>query len=138
MVRRMRAIGIVALVFATGSWLAGCAEGTALITGTKRPSISADDVTIYLVAPDLYEAVGVVSASSEWGWDAQGSLDYAVGELKNQAAKIGANGIILKNSGETPGSFYGTFIPNGFGGGTFIGGSEAAQAVSGTAIYVPQ
>ncbi len=65
-------------------------------------------------------------------------MDYAVEELKKQAASVGANGVILRTVGEKGGTSYGTFIPNASGGGYFVGGSEAAQSVSGEAIYVTQ
>lgn len=113
--------------------LFGCAStnanGTYLITGTQREAISADSVTIYAVFPEHYEVIGIVTASSESGWTEQDSLNYAVAELKNQAAKIGANGIVIENMEKTN------------AGGVIISGvyvPVSAQKVSGKAIYVVQ
>jgi hypothetical protein len=70
------------------------------VTGTPRPAITTDQVKIYLEPPSEYEVIGIVNASSDAGWTEQDSLDYAIKELKNQAAKLGANGVLLVTTGE--------------------------------------
>ncbi|MDE5899416.1 MAG: DUF4156 domain-containing protein [Treponemataceae bacterium] len=107
--------------------LIGCASGTYLITGTQREAIGAESVVIYTEFPAQYETIGIVTASSDAGWTEQDSLNYAVAELKNQAAKIGANGVVIENMGETS------------SGGMIVSGiyvPVSAQNVSGKAIYV--
>lgn len=107
--------------------LLGCASGTALVTGTQRPATSADEVVVYTEPPEQYEVIGIVSASSDMGWTAQGSLDYAIAELKKQAAKIGANGVIIEGMGQSS------------SGGVLVSGMVipvTAQNISGKAIYV--
>ena len=116
--------------------LTACASGSAVVTGTKRPPISPSEVQLYTRAPADYEVIGIVKASSEMGWTEQGSIDYAVEELKKQAAAIGANGVLLTVVGERGGTSYGTYVPNASGGGFFVGGGDVAQTVSGEAIYV--
>ena len=116
--------------------LGGCATGTALVTGVKRDAISYKNVKIYHSAPDKYEVIGVVKAESEMGWTDQESLDMAVEEVKKQAAKIGANGIILDRMGKEHSGSFGNFISNGYGGGFFVGGDSYTQSVSGTAIHI--
>jgi len=127
-------ICLLAIVTLTGCELA---SGTAIVTGEKRSPVVAESVQLILEPPKTsYEVVGIVSASSESGWTEQESLDYAIAELKNQAAKIGANAILFGSAGEAAGSAYGTFIPNGYGGGTYVGGTGSAQVVSGKAIFI--
>ncbi|MDE5580151.1 MAG: hypothetical protein K2I95_01855 [Treponemataceae bacterium] len=109
--------------------LSSCASGTALVTGTQRSATNADEVVIYTEAPEKYEVIGIVTASSDFGWTEQGDLNYAVAELKKQAAKIGANGIILESVSTTNSGgviSYGVYIP------------VTAKNVSGKAIYVAQ
>lgn len=79
----------------------GCASGTALVTGTKRDAINSDEVIIYPELPENYEIIGIINASSDWGWTQQDCLNYAIQELKKQAAKIGANGIVIENTKKT-------------------------------------
>ena len=116
--------------------LGGCASGTTLVTGVKREAISFEQVKIYHTPPTNYEVIAAVKASSEMGWTDQGSLDMAVEEIKKQAAKVGANGIVLEKMGKESSGSYGNFFSNGYGGGFFVSGEDYSQVVSGTAIYV--
>lgn len=111
--------------------LAGCASGSALVTGEKRTPIDPGQVKLYLEAPSSYEIIGIVNASSDAGWTEQGDHDYAVQELKNQAAKLGANGVLLETTGEKTSTTVG-----GYGTGYFYAIPVTAKTVSGKAIYV--
>ena len=82
--------------------LAACASGSAIVTGAKRTPLDPSHVKLYAEAPAKYEVIGVVSAKSAAGLTAQGSEDYAVQELKNQAAILGANGVLVEATGEGP------------------------------------
>lgn len=74
----------------------GCASGTALVTGTKRDAINSDEVIIYPELPENYEIIGIISASSDWGWTQQDCLNYAIQELKKQAVKLEQTASLLK------------------------------------------
>lgn len=80
--------------------LVGCASGSTIVTGTPRAPIAPERVRIYLDPPESSEVIGLVSASSDAGWTEQGSVDHAIQELKKQAAKVGANGVLLVSTGE--------------------------------------
>jgi len=83
---------------------------------------------MYVEPPETpYEVIGLVNASSGNGWTDQQSIDYAVDELRNQAAAVGANGVILGQ----PGSKVGGFVMSGN-----IAIPYDEQTVSGSAIYV--
>jgi len=79
--------------------LFGCAAGSSIITGTVRSAISQDEVKIYIEPPSQYETIGIVEAASDVEFSRQAAQDRVIHELKAQAAKIGANGIILVNTG---------------------------------------
>jgi hypothetical protein len=111
--------------------LSGCASGSAIVTGAKRAPLTHGQVKLYLEAPSSYEVIGLVSASSDAGWTEQGSQDYAVQELKKQAAKLGANGVLLESAGERTSTAVG-----GYGTGYFYAIPVTAKTVSGKAIYV--
>ena len=107
--------------------LFSCASGTSFVTGKKRSSVNPDRISIYTEPPEDYEVIGIVTASSDSGFTDQGSLNYAIAELKKQAGKIGANGIILET------------ISKSNSGGSFVGNvfvADSAQNVTGKAIYV--
>ena len=117
--------------------LVGCTTGSALVTGTKRPAIDPMLVKIYRVPPSSeYEHIGIVKAESEELFSQQEALDRAVEELKKQAAKIGANGIILGGMSEKTESYGGYTAPIGGVGGSFYFGEDEYQTVHGDAIYV--
>lgn len=81
----------------------GCADGSALITGQMHPPIEDwNSVLVVTEMPDGAEQVAFVKASSRSGLTQQQSLDLAVAELKKQAARIGANVVVL-NSRSTGG-----------------------------------
>lgn len=111
--------------------LCSCATGSAIVTGVARPPINASDVLLYTETPKNYEVIGIVKASSDAGWSEQKSIDYAIGELKNQAAKLGANGVLITN---TAANNYSIVSSNPGGGVYSIPVSE--QVISGKAIYV--
>lgn len=79
--------------------LAGCATSSVIVTGKPRTPIEISSVKLYLEAPAKYEVIGQITASSDSGWTRQASVNYAIEELKKQAAALGANGVIIKNQG---------------------------------------
>ncbi len=112
--------------------LISCASGTAIVTGTTRTAINPEKVKLYLEPPTKYEVIALVKASSDAGWTAQGSQDYAVQELKNQAAKLGANGVLLGGTGVKTSAMVGGYDT----AATYVIPVES-EIVSGQAIYVP-
>ncbi len=113
--------------------LAGCASGSSIVVGEVREAIDPKQVKLYLEVPEIFETIGIVTASSDAGWTEQGSVDYAVEELKNQAAKLGANGVLIESTGTQNSSVIG-----GYGTGYLYAIPVTAKSVTGKAIYVPQ
>ena len=113
-------------------FLFGCASGTALVTGVEREPIDEAQVKIYLEAPETYEVVGIIEASSEAGTTKKKKQNRAEKKLKKLAAEIGANGIIVRSVEEKE-----IVVPvhdSGHSGTTNI---KLSITVSGEAIYVP-
>ncbi|WP_038891701.1 hypothetical protein [Vibrio campbellii] len=121
----------VGLVVVALLLLNACASGSAIVTGVKRPALDFNQVRLYLEAPEQYETIGIVKASSDAGITQQASQDYAVEELKKQAAKIGANGVILTTTGERTSSIISTNAD-----GSIYTIPVSAQTVSGKAVFV--
>jgi len=82
--------------------LGGCATGTHIATGNQHPPIPFELVQIYQAPPAHYEIIGMVNASDRG--NRQHRMDVAVRKLKKEAAKMGANGVIM-NPIETGGLF---------------------------------
>ena len=115
----------------TALLLVGCASGSSIVVGEVREARDSSQVMRFFELPENYDLIGIVTAPSDAGLTEQGAVDHAVGELKNRAAKLGANGIVIvSTSGQDP-----TVID---GGGTdyFYTVTVPAKSVIGKAIYV--
>jgi hypothetical protein len=112
--------------------LTGCATGSAIVTGDKRPPTDPAEVKLYLSAPPEYEEIGLVKAKSGAGGNQQKSRDYAVEELKKQAAKLGANGVLILTTGTQTSTMVG-----GYGTGIMYAVPVETETVEGIGIFVP-
>ncbi len=124
---------------------AACAP-TQMLTGTARPPINAADVVVYSAAPPKFESIAVIRASSRSMIAAGGAvaIDRVVLRLKEHAAKLGANGLILDDIDDQQSLSFGagassdTYTHNGsisLGLGGFFGLFK--KTGTGRAIYVP-
>ena len=78
--------------------LAGCASSQAELVGHARPAISPGQVHIYLHPPESkYEQIANLTASSggSFAFTAAAKTDKVIERLKREAAKLGANGLLL-------------------------------------------
>jgi len=85
--------------------MAGCTSSQAVLVGAARPPISPDRVQIYLQPPESkYVEIANLTASSggSFAMTAAHKMDKVIERLKNQAAKLGANGILLHGIGDHP------------------------------------
>ena len=122
------------LFLALACAFAGCTDSSAIITGQARPATTPDKVVIYLQPPGKkYEVIGLVSGSSKGklGISRQTKTTVAIRVLKEKAAEIGANGVILQQQGMQSEGSVGTAS-----GGVFVAGGITYVDASGTAIYV--
>src|SRR3981081_3886501 len=126
--------------------LAACAPESHILVGAARPPISPSEVKLYLQPPPSFQEVAILnaSASSMFGTGGQGCVEKGVQRLKEQAAKLGANGIILEGmSDRETGSLGGGSGSSSYSGnsavGVGLGGSLGIfkKTGEGRAIYVP-
>jgi hypothetical protein len=83
-----------AAVFA--AMLFGCATSSHVMIGTARPPISPESVRVYVQPPEKYEEIAALDATSSGSFaiTSQQNMDKAIGRMKEEAAKLGANGIL--------------------------------------------
>jgi hypothetical protein len=122
--------------------LFGCSSGSHVVTGQQMPELEVEQVAIFEQAPAFdYKVVGTVKASSDNGFTEDSRKEKATQELKEQAAKIGANGVILDEvtqlSFRRLGTGVGISAGSGGGIGTSIGSSFSfpTTEAKGTAIF---
>ena len=124
---------------------AGCSTSSSVVVGKTRPAISPEMVKVYNTPPAEYEEVAIVDANSKQSMEfsEQGKMDAAIARLKEEAAKVGANGILINTIGDKVGGG----ISLGFGTGSYSGGSGGSvgvgtssnttyKVISAVAIYV--
>jgi hypothetical protein len=109
--------------------LAACAPTTQIVTGTARPPIPPAEVKIYSHAPAAYEEIAVLTASSKSMFTSGGqkAIDKVVERLKEQAAKLGANGLILEDFSDSQTGSIGT----GVGSESYSRSSSVGVGVGG-------
>jgi hypothetical protein len=141
----MRKINSAVLAIAVVA-LFGCATSHVMI-GQARPPISPDLVKIYYHPPETkYEEIALLDTSSKggFGFTAQGKMDVVINRLKEDAAKLGANGILLQGLGSEAGGTISTGYAqatasgnHAYGSGIGFSGTARNKTGSGLAIYVP-
>jgi hypothetical protein len=117
-----------------------------IIVGKVRPPISPEQVQLYLHEPaGKYEEIAILDTSSKhsFSFTAQGKTDAVINRLKEEAAKLGANGILLRGVGDqavgSVGTGVGSAVSSGhasFGVGISSSGTKYQKTGSGLAIYV--
>lgn len=138
----------VSLLLTTVLLLAGCASpSTTNMIGTARPAISADQVLVYLEDPICFEAIALLTSTSDasFAFTDQAKIDAAIQRLREAAAAVGANGVLLKRTGEQRDDsvYVGTGLgrsSGNFGFGINVGKSFGLmdKTAEGVAIWVPE
>jgi hypothetical protein len=134
-----------AVLAAVSMSLLACVSSHVLV-GTQRPPIPPDQVRIYLrPPPQHYEEIAILDTSSRHSFSltAQGKTDAVIRRLKAEAAKLGANGVLLEEVGNqasgSVGSGVGASTSGGhasFGIGISTSSTTFQKNGSGLAIYV--
>ena len=121
--------------------LAGCANSSHIITGQTRPPLSPSQVRLYDRPPAKYEEIGIIEASSRGAFAIgdQAKIDTVIARLKEQAAELGANGVLLESTGteSSGGVVMGTATGTNPSFGTGIYSAAFHKTGKALAIYVP-
>jgi hypothetical protein len=147
------AVSLIARVLRLGpatvlaAMLLGCASSSHVMIGTARPPLSPESVRVYLQPPEKYEEIATLDASSQGSFaiTSQQNMDKAIARMKEEAAKLGANGILLQGVQDQQSGSIGTGVGSssygsGSSTGVGVGGSFGIynKAAHGIAIFVPQ
>jgi hypothetical protein len=140
------AIRLFAIVSIAALSLAACASDSVVLLGAARPPISPAEVKIYSHPPAAFEEIAILNASknSAFTTGGQKTVDKVIEGLKEQAAKLGANGVILEGFSDSQtgsvGSGVGSSsVSSNSAVGVGVGGSLGIYKKTGhgRAIYVP-
>jgi hypothetical protein len=111
--------------------LVGCASSSSRLVAPARSPINPAEVRIYKEPPPHYQKVAILDATSGTSFfhgSAEGEA-AAIDKLRIEAAKVGANGVLLTLVGDRPNGAIGV----GVGGGGISGGRGGETSVSGGA-----
>lgn len=146
-----RAAAFMAVSGMAASNLAGCISSGELkshdLLGGVRPPLSADAVQLYLEPPSRrYEEIAVLHSSSRrsWSFTAQSKADVVIRRLKEEAASLGANGVLLQEIADRPGTAVDTDVGANYMGprgtadlGIGVSALTLQRYGSAIAIYLP-
>lgn len=126
--------------------LAGCAvtHQTSMLVGTPRAATSPDQVRLYTTPPRKYVEIAVVSADAAHDFmEKQALLDTAVLNAKKEAAKVGANGLLLDGAGDFEVGSSGVMMMQAprrgkMAFGTVSSNVRTGKQIAGKAIYVTE
>lgn len=131
----MKRVLLALVVIAIG----GCASSH-VIVGKVRPEISIDQVRVYLTPPAKYEEIALLEASSKnsFAITDQGKTNKAINRMKQEAAKLGANGLLLRGTGTEHTASVNTATATSPTAATSYSIPVMHKAASGIAIYVEE
>jgi len=136
----------IALTLASTVALAACATSSHVLIGTARPAIDPEEVMVLPQVPEQFEEIAEIEASSGASLrSAQDKLDLAIAALQKEAARVGANAILLDDDDDSGAVMVsaglrktltmsdGSAVDLGSGSSTRL-----SEFVRGLAIYVPE
>jgi hypothetical protein len=121
--------------------IVGCSASSHIVVGQTRPPISPSMVKLYSKAPAKYEEIAIIDSSSKSSWAItdQGKVDVAIERLKEEAASLGANGILIQLTGDISTGSVGVGSATAYGNSAYgygISSSVLHKVAKGMAIYV--
>ncbi len=117
----------------------GCYPVSHIIVGERAPAISVNEVEIYADYPEIFDKIAILDAGSGFAikdpallftWQAK--MDKVVERLKNEAALLGANGVVMLGTDNKVIQTLGTD-----GEGNMTSNSYLQKIGKAMAIYVP-
>ena len=92
-----RQMSVMLLGLLTGCNVTG---GSRIVVGPARPAIAEESVKIYFRPPARYEEIALLNATSKNAFASDQSLtDSVLRRMKRDAARLGANGVLLQGVG---------------------------------------
>ena len=111
----LRALATAAVVAVL---LGGCATTSKVMISPPRPAIAAEQVRVYFAPPPgRYVEIALLETSSgAFTYGEQNKMDSVLGKLRVEAARLGANGVLVQ---DTASGYSGSRVRVGVGGGSF-------------------
>lgn len=90
--------------------IVACVTSSQTLTGSPRAPLPATEVRVYTQAPPHFEEIAVLSAASKSVSSAGGerAIEKMIETMKAEAARLGANGLLLEDFSDSNGLSLGT------------------------------
>lgn len=140
----MKFLRVCAVTLVMACLICGCATRS-IIVGQVRAPLSPEAVRVYEAPPRHFERVAILDspAGTSWIFPDRPSMELGISRLREQAAALGANGILLQGVYDVSagglaigGGGFGYSGHTFYGGGGSIGGPLINHRVHALAIYV--
>jgi len=108
--------------------LAGCATTSRVMISPARPAVALEQVRVYFSPPPgRYTEIAMLETSSGgFTYGEQNKMNSVLGKLRAEAARLGANGVLVQ---DTRNGYGGGNLGVGVGGGSFGGRSHVGGGV---------
>ena len=102
------------LIGLTSLMISACSSSSHVMIGKEKAPIAPEMVVIYSQAPLSFEKIAMIKASSHnaWRFTAKGKQAAALERLKEEAASLGANGILIQRRGQEKSGYISTGAGN--------------------------
>ncbi|MGV8960298.1 MAG: hypothetical protein ACOH1V_07905 [Stenotrophomonas sp.] len=131
-----RVISITAIAFALVTLATGCTSADAIMTGNSHPPTDPSQVRVFLRQPASFDSIGLITATSNSTPIRSKNKTRALNELREKAAELGANGIILTQDNGSTATVGTVILPAGSNTGFMTSGRGTEVEVQGEAIWV--
>ena len=120
-------LGVAVLLFC------GCGSTHVIMVGQARPATTPDAVRVFYTPPLHYQRIAIINSSSgaSWAFTDRDQTNEAIAKIKEEAAKLGANGVLLEAVGTSSSGNLGIGV-GGFGVG---GGRHSAYVAGGSGSF---
>lgn len=132
-----------ASTLAVAALLTGCATASRFMISDARAPIPVEFVRVYMQPPPTrYIEIAMLDASSGgFTYGAQNRDNAVMDRLRSEAARLGANGVLIQQMGQLPSNGgVGVGVGGGsrhIGGGVSVDISPPRQTARALAIYIP-
>ncbi|MFC7302176.1 hypothetical protein [Cognatiluteimonas weifangensis] len=123
----MRPIPLLSAVLAL-ALLGGCASTSRVMLASPRPALAPEQVRVYFTPPPgRYQEIALLeTASGPFTYGEQNKLDEVIAKLRAEAARLGANGVLVQ---DTSSGYRSGGVNVGVGGGRIGGHSHVGGGV---------
>jgi hypothetical protein len=115
--------------------LAACSSASTIVSKGYPPTNPASVRVLFQPPTEPFEQIASVSVHGVGAGSFGGNTDVAVGRRKEEAAKVGADAVILAGPATQSAATFGSVTGNRFGAtGIAVSGGAGDAAIQGTAI----